>query len=326
VAILETAIGVVIGAVVTVLASRYYFRRSISKRLSVYRLLDSFVFDGITPDVRKELQFRFHTRDVNELQQVVFLVANDGERAIRDVIEPLALTIPHEIEVLDASIMYRQPEGLKADIIVELHAPNSSDLQFTFPLLNKGEFFVVKLLLSGRFRFSSFSVLCDDLPRTITAEPLPADSVQDKEYSFEWIPALIGLGFLAGAAWVLCSAYLLHGPHPELFRPIMFPKPRTIAFAPIAFLYSGVGAVVLLFFAGLGGLLLGLAVFGGEFPPFRGPKFRLSKEIQRMVFPYHALHVATMRGQPRDKETDNLLNKAEGFHGGDAPNEGHQQP
>ena len=245
--ILETVLGVVIGAVVTVLVSRYYFRRSISKRLSVYRLLDSFVFDGITPDVRKELQFRFHDRNVNELQQVVFLVANDGERAIRDVIEPLGLAIPREIEVLDASIVYRQPEGLMAEIIVEPNAPNSLNLKFTFPLLNKGEFFVVKLLLSGRFRFSSLSILCDDLPRTIKTEPLPADSVQDKEYSFEWIPAILGLIFLVGAAWVLYSGYLLRGFYPELFRLFMLPKPGTLAVSSIALLYSGVGILILLF-------------------------------------------------------------------------------
>jgi ABC-type branched-subunit amino acid transport system permease subunit len=42
-----TVIGVIVGAVVTVLASRYYFYRSTNKSLGVYQLLNSFVFTGI---------------------------------------------------------------------------------------------------------------------------------------------------------------------------------------------------------------------------------------------------------------------------------------
>jgi hypothetical protein len=121
--VIETAVGVIVGALVTVLASRYYFRRSISKRLGLYGLLNSFVFDGIARDVRAQLQFRFQGREVNELQQVIFLVANDGERAIRDVIESLTLIVPADVEVLDASIVYRQPEGLKADILTTSKGP-----------------------------------------------------------------------------------------------------------------------------------------------------------------------------------------------------------
>lgn len=290
--IIETLVGVIIGALVTVLASRYYFRRSISKRLSVYRLLNSFVFAGITPDVRRQLQFRFQNRDVDEVQQVIFLVANDGERAIHGVIEPLTLTIPHEVQVLDASIMHRQPEGLKVDIVLDLHPPGASDLKLEFPLLNKREFFVVKLLLSGRFKFSSLSILCDDLPRTVNVEPLPPNAVRETQYKFEWIPAAIGLGFCVLAAWPCYSAYLVHATHPELFHPILFPKPRTLALVPAAWLYLGFGGLVLLFFLGVGVLLLGLAIFGGEFPPSRGPRFRLSKELQGMIFPYHGLYLS----------------------------------
>jgi hypothetical protein len=115
--VVETAVGVLIGALVTVFASRYYFRRSVSKRLGFYSLLNSLVFEGIAPDVRDQLQFRFQGREVKELQQVVFLVANDGERAIRDVIELPTILVPADVEILDASIVYRQPEGLKADVV-----------------------------------------------------------------------------------------------------------------------------------------------------------------------------------------------------------------
>jgi hypothetical protein len=308
VGVIETTVGVIVGALVTVLASRYYFRRSISKRLSVYRLLNSFVFGGISLDVRKELQFRFQNRVVDEVQQVIFLVANDGERAIRDVIESLTLTIPSTVEILDASVVYRQPEGLKVAIVAAPDPPRGNDLRLDFPLLNKREFFVVKLLLSGRFHFSSLNILCDDLPRVINVELLPPDAVKDSEYKFEWVPALIGFAFLLLAAWPCYSSYLLHSVHPELFHPILFPRPRAISLVPEAWFYLVFGGIITLSFLGIGLLLLSLAIFGGEFPPSRGPRFRLSKELQGMVFPYRGLHlpanIAEVNGSGPDEGAD----------------------
>jgi hypothetical protein len=58
----ETAIGVILSALATILASRYYFLRSIKKSLGVFRLLNSFVFEGIAPDMCKQLHFRSKTR------------------------------------------------------------------------------------------------------------------------------------------------------------------------------------------------------------------------------------------------------------------------
>ena len=108
----ETVIGIVVSALVTVLASRYYFQHSIKKSLGAYGILHSRVFSGITADVRKQLQFKFGDRDVQELQQTVLLIANDGERSIRDVIDPLTLDLPPEVELLDASILHRHPAEL----------------------------------------------------------------------------------------------------------------------------------------------------------------------------------------------------------------------
>lgn len=294
--LLAAGAAVIIGALVTVLASRYYFRRSISKKLGVYRLLNLFVFEGIAPDVRDELQFRFQNREVNELQQVLFLVANDGERAIRDVIERLTLSIPSEVEILNASIVYRQPEGLKADIVPEVHPGGGTDLKLDFPLLNKREFFVVKLLLSGRFRLSSLNILCDDLPRTVKVEPLPPGAVQDAEYKFEWIPAAIGLACLLLAAWACYSAYLLHGFRPALFHPVTLRQGGLgVGLEPLLFVILGAAQILIFLLFGIG--LIGVAIFGGEFPPARGPRFKLSKELQRMIFPYPMLHFRSTPGE-----------------------------
>lgn len=299
--LLGTAAGVIIGAVITVLASRYYFQRSISKRLGLYGLLNSFVFDGIAQDVRRQLQFRFQGREVNELQQVIFLVANDGERAIRDVIEPITLTIPPEVEVLDASIVHRQPEGLKANIIVSPHAPTGTSLALEFPLLNKGEFFVIKLLLSGRLKLSNFTVLCDDLPRSIEVEPLPLNLLRETQFGFEWIPAVFGLAALLIPAWACYSAYLLHELRPSLFHPFT-PRPGALEVHLEPLLFLVFGAIIVLLFLVIGFGLLGTAIFGGEFPPSRCRRFRLPEELQGMVFPYRVLPAYSDFGEITEKK------------------------
>jgi len=298
VGIVETAAGVILGAFVTVLASRYYFRRSISKRLGAYSLLNSFVFDGIAPDVRGQLQFRFQDREVNELQQVLFLVANDGERAIRDVIEPLTLSLPAGVEVLDASIVHRQPGGLKAQITAAPPQPGGTSLALEFPLLNKGEFFVVKLLMSGRFVPSELAVLCDDLPRTIKMEPLPANSLREPAYKFELALTSMGLGILIIPAWACYAAYLLHG-YPALFHPLAL-RPGAMEVHVDSLVFLVFGGLIMLAFAVIGFGLSAAGAFGGEFPPPRGPRFRLPKELQTLVFPYPVLRLAANEPTPKN--------------------------
>jgi hypothetical protein len=297
-----TAIGVVLGAVVTVLASRYYFRRSTNKSLRVYGLLNSFVFAGIAPDVRKQLKFVFEGRDVRELQQLVFLVANDGERAIRDVLEPLALTIPHEVELLDASIVHKHPGSLTLNLVIDLHSGKFTKITFDFPLLNKREFFVVKLLLSGHLNVQKlvFRLLADDLPRTLHVEQLPPSAYRETSYKFEWGLALVALGVWIIPAWVLYSARLLQRAYPMLFP---YPWASFVVSARSLFLVVAGSGVVLLF-AVLGFMMLGAATFGGDFPPQK-KRFPLPKALGQAVFPYERFLLDPTRvdnsgGEPPD--------------------------
>lgn len=286
---METAIGVILGAIATVLASHYYFRRTVHKSLGIYRLLDSFVFQGIARDVRANLNFRFNNRDVTELQQLMLLVANDGERAIRDVIEPLRLVIPADVEVLDASVVHKSPEGLRAGVMVETDQPNPSLLTLDFPLLNSGEFFVIKMLLSGRLRTSGleFSVLSDDLPRKISISPLPPSALESRIFKFEWGLAVIAALVLLFPTWICYVGYQLIKLRPEL-APIPWSQ-FSLSWESAAMLVPG--GILVVFFVVLGFIMMGAAVFGGEFPPSRGPRFPLPKELRAAVFPYRRVYL-----------------------------------
>jgi len=283
----ETALGIILGAIATVLVSRYYFRRTVSKSIGVFGLLNSFVFAGIASDVRKLLHFRFEDREVDELQQMVFLVANDGERAIRDVIEPLTLRIPPDVEILDASIVHRHPEGLQVEITINSHPPTGSDISLQFPLLNKREFFVVKMLISGTLVSNelSFRILSDDLPRTLKISSIPPGALEDAGFKFEWGLAFAASVVLLFATWTGYSMYLLYGTRPELFP---FPwSSFVISVESLALLIPAIIMILLLSLLGLA--MMGAAVFGGTFPPAKGPRFPLPKELLSAVFPYRVL-------------------------------------
>lgn len=308
---METAAGIILGIVATILVSRYYFLRSIDKRLSIYGLLNSFVFAGITPDVRKLLQFRFKDKEVNELQQLVFLVANDGERAISNIIEPLTFVIPSDVEVLDASILHRQPEALQAQIEIETTTASGTRLLLQFPLLNKGEFLIVKLLLSGHISVKdiSLSVLADDLPRSLKVQQLPPNSFSDSGYEIEWGLAGIALLILLFPIWVCYWLYLLWNMQPDLF-----PYPwasYAISAKSLLLIVPGVIFLALFFLTGIS--MLSAAFFNGEFPPSRRPRFPLPKELRGVVSPYQRYLSAefdeeiTQRSvSPKEREGNNV--------------------
>jgi len=279
-----TALGVLLGVLATVLVSRYYFLRATKKSLGVYRLLNSLVFAGIAPDVRTQLQFRFRDKEVKDLQQLVLLVANDGEKAISNTIEPLTLRVPPAVEVLDASILHRSPDTLHAQIGTKPQDSAGTEVSFAFPLLNKGEFFVVKLLLSGRMseKGLSFSVLADDLPRSLRLKELSSWMFEKGAYKFEWGLAVAAGVVLLIPTWICYLGYLLCR-----VRPNLFPYPwSSFAVSLDSLLVAVPGIVLVILFTVVGLLMLGAAIFGGEFPPSRGPRFPLPRELQGAILNY----------------------------------------
>jgi len=279
---IQTLIGALIGIAATVVVGRYYYRRSVRKSLGIYTLLDSRVFSGIHPDVRRELHFSFRNQDVRELQQLTFLVANDGDRAISAVIEPLSLKTPG-VEVLDASILHRHPETLQANVTQAVVADGAL-LRFEFPLLNRGDFFVVKILLSGSLPRSSqiFQILAEDLPRSIPTKPIPIDALSDSKRHVEWGAAAGGAVVLAVGAWLWYLLYLVYEP-----RPQWFPYPWA-SFVPSirAFIVGMPGALIATFLSIVGLMILAPAPFGGSFPPSAKPRFPLPPDVRKGIGRY----------------------------------------
>lgn len=165
------------GIIATVVVSRYYFRRTVSKAITPYVLSHSDVLGDIDAVVRDALKVQYHGVEVTSLTDIQLLIANTGERAIRDEIEPLSLHLPREAEVLDAKVLHVEPAGRAVDVAVVGNVNGGSRVNFLTPLLNRGEFFIVRLFVKG-------SVAARDLRFTIVAEDLPPQL--NLEWLFSW--------------------------------------------------------------------------------------------------------------------------------------------
>ncbi|MGJ8690480.1 MAG: hypothetical protein ACSHXZ_13285 [Gammaproteobacteria bacterium] len=198
-----TIAGLFIGVIATILVSKHYYHRSVSKRLTPFVQMQSNVFPRIDSSLRKRLRIEYEGSEVDNLQQVQFLVANTGEKAISAVIEMLKLQLPRDTEILDATIVHVSPPGRKVTLSID---SEKNTITFDFSILNQHEYFIFKLMLKGEPELEGmvFSIVAEDLPPTLSIERLTHDLVETESYShnssFETGPFLAGLAiFFVGS-------------------------------------------------------------------------------------------------------------------------------
>jgi hypothetical protein len=287
-----------IGVLATVLVSRYYFRRTVDKGLTPYLQFISSLFEGVDPSVRESLKIAYKGTAVTELLEVQFLIANTGERSIRDVIAPLSLDIPNGCALLDASILHISPEGREVKI-----TQTATAVSFVFPLLNANDFFIAKLLLQGRAKTKDFKfrITADDLPPTIPLVPLPYDLVetgQKRRFEAEllWIGLVL---FLIGAS----LAGLLFTQWPTLqscwSQGIITSFPHNW----ITLLSSIVAVIPAIFMLVVGPMMMVGAFTNFSFQKRR--KFRIPEDFARRRFYFDGLSIDEIE-KDEDKKTKPL--------------------
>lgn len=302
---METLLGIVIGIIATVIVSHYYFRRSINKRLSIYALMSNRVFSGIDASVRSHLKFLFHDDEISELQQIELIVANDGERAISNCIQPLRFQLPESIKILDASILHRSPKELDVSMIQGNSEAIGHFLEFDFPLLNKGDFFLVKLLVDGRLpiREMQFQIQADDLPRTIKPEWLPDGATSTSKRKIEWTGVVVGSIFLVSCVVVAFLALAHHdatpGSFPWPWDTFKYSWPSTVLLVVSALVSAFIGLIGIIFFIGIG------------FESFlkRNPKFPLPEELRGRGYALFAQRLADFDDTTEDREAAKAAGK-----------------
>lgn len=279
----------VLGAGATLLISRFYHRRSVEKELTPYIRYGTSVFAGMDPMLRERLKIRYQDMEVEDLIQLEFLVVNEGHRAIRDCIEPFALNVAEDAEVLDARIVHVEPEGRTVDANIVSPA-NPSRIEYPFPLLNSGEYFLSKVLFRGDLSLSdvSFTITSDDLPPELEGKSYPLFSIRGKEDDgVSWVPVGVGAGLILGGLAVLYLLSLVFNSHSALF-PMLGES-----FQPE---FLGTTAVMLaflmcIFLVLIGGVLAIAEGFSGVFPWIGGgPPVKLPRgvpEVQPWIGPVY---------------------------------------
>ena len=289
----ETIIGLISGVIVTMLISRYYFRKARNKRITPFIILDTNVFAGIDKDDRKKLSFKFQGEEVLDLHQLEFLIGNNGEIAISNYIKPLTLTLPKNVKALDASVIHRNPNELELDITNEIDENNNCKLIFQFPLLNKGDYFVLKLLLSGQVkgRDCIFEILADDLPRKIRAIWLPRIETGFGPFLSNWFQFTIFLCFMIFGFTNIYALYLIH-----LYYPALLPIPwETFEPTFVSLLFIVFAGLTSLFTITVG--LLGVLVLIIEFISPKRVPFSIPEEIISHSFNFSLRQIYKLRGQ-----------------------------
>lgn len=156
-----------IGAVVGLGISHFYYRRSFIKSLTPYLMFQASPMSGAAQSVKQQLEVKFNGRLVSNLIEAQFLVVNDGVKAIRDLIEPLTLKWDASLTILDAQLMSARSSASSPPInfLPQRHAPQS--IQLPIALMNAGDWFILKVIVDGPADATAdwrWSVAVDELP------------------------------------------------------------------------------------------------------------------------------------------------------------------
>jgi hypothetical protein len=208
--------GIIIGAIATYIVSSYFFKKSIKEKALVpYVQFSTKIFSSIDPDLQRDLDISYKEVKVDNLHQMQFVIANTGDKSIRDCIRPLELILPENFEILDVKIIYIDPE--EREIIYSIdNTNNEAKVAYNFPLLNKNEYFVTKILLKSNEIESQksdidkekslldklkFKITVDELPPVLKIEELPfshfSKSKKVIDYTGVWIISILLLVTIA---------------------------------------------------------------------------------------------------------------------------------
>lgn len=241
--------GIVIGVIATMLASRYYFRRSIRPRLALYRQFETQVLKGIDPAVRGDLTISYQGEEIEDMTKFRFIVANTGDLSIANCLRPLTLVAPPHASILDASVLHVNPEGREVAARKTQTSDGRAGLELSFPLLNAQEWFLVEVLLKGSVSKEDllFTIAAEGIPPRLALEPAPSDALKPRIKQWPAVP--VGLSVMALGFSEAFLLFRIHNEQPEIFpipwqsynqEWIVLPGVIVFSLTPLATILTGV--------------------------------------------------------------------------------------
>ena len=175
---------------------RHFHRMSVHKSVGVYARTDAKLFTGVADALREDLSIRFRGAAVGDIHQLELVVANDGERTVGNFRAPIKIQLPDEHEILDAALLDLAHGDMPFALTLDGVA-SASGLSIDLPFLNRGDWLVVKMLVTPPVELAAVSVftLAEDLDPRVRVQPMPPRSAGQT-----WIERL--------QMWLLFLAFL----------------------------------------------------------------------------------------------------------------------
>jgi len=168
-----------LGALIGLAISHFYYRRSFKKSLSTYQMFHASPMTGMASEVKGQLEVKFKGQSVANLIEAQFLVINDGVKALRDLIEPLTLTWSAGLRMLDAQVV-RSSTGVNS---IQLAAHGMTDangrLEIPIKLMNAGDWFILKVVADGPGGGGDWrwSISVDELPPSLLMKKMTTEDL-----------------------------------------------------------------------------------------------------------------------------------------------------
>ena len=203
------------GVLITCIVTHYYYKKGMKKK-SLTPFLDFHLelFSDIDKNLKKDLKIKYKNVLIDNFFQVQFIIVNTGNEAIYDCIKPLRLSIPNNLEILDAKIVYTDPKGRE----VGCKKDRKNSVEFRFPLLNGKEYFITRILIKGEIKNNeienifNFNITAPNLPDNLKIlRPLPYNKSKKDKFNFDaYFFSLMSINI------IVLMAYLIRLKNPIL--------------------------------------------------------------------------------------------------------------
>jgi len=273
-----------IGIIATGILSHLYHKRNHCRSLGVFVRYDARFFDKIDSSIRHSLTVEYNGRPIDQLQQIEIVVANDGEQAVKQLIEPLRISFPPNARILEKSITKRSHPDIQVEIVQ--HSNQDAEvLAISFPLLNSGEYFSLSLLIEGSVspKTTACVLAAEGLPRKLSVEPLGISFTSTRSFASKASEvSVVAILAICPITWVVWSLYLVWESNPSLFpypwgtyevslQSIVFPL------LSILMLVLAVGLSIIVIYCGIVEWITSICRY------YFNPKERIRDEIFRKV-------------------------------------------
>ena len=180
------AIGI-LGVLATIFVSRYYYKRSLSVELSIYRHFYwriSLKGNELFPEIVSKLKLIHEEKIIDEVTFAQLIIANTGDTSISNLLEPLKLAIPKDNNVLEYKIICKEPESLSPSCHIESSKDGVETLIIDPGLMNSGEFFMVQLVAQGNFTNQNleFTLRGEGMKNKIYVDDLPPEATNPNRF------------------------------------------------------------------------------------------------------------------------------------------------